>query len=144
MGRYVLKRHIESSPERVFEGFTDPAIVADWMDLQIRDATGSLGSPGTRYTMAMWGPWRFRSEVVRSEPPTLYEFQGRGPAGARFHMVATLAALEGSTDLDLLTEYALPLGPGGRLLDRLFVDREPRTIAIRELDRLVELVSVRR
>jgi len=56
-------------------------------------------------------------------------------------MTATLTPREGATDLELETEYALPFGPIGRLLDRLFVDREPRTVANRELDRLVELVS---
>lgn len=35
----------------------------------------------------------------------------------------------------------LPLGPVDRLLDRPFLERRPRTIANRELDRLVELVA---
>jgi hypothetical protein len=41
----------------------------------------------------------------------------------------------------LLTEYALPFGAVGRWIDRRWVDREPRTIANREVDRLVALVS---
>lgn len=144
MGRYTLTRHIQASPERVFEAFTDAALLKDWMDLgEVRDVTGPLDSPGTQFTMVMWGPWQFRSEVVRSEWPSRHEFKGRGPLGARFGMVATMAAGDGSTDLDLLTEYTLPFGPLGRLLDRLFVDREPRATANRELDRLVELVSIR-
>jgi hypothetical protein len=56
-------------------------------------------------------------------------------------MVATLAARDGSTDLDLLTEYTIPLGRIGRWIDRRWIDREPRTIANREVDRLVALVS---
>jgi hypothetical protein len=56
-------------------------------------------------------------------------------------MVARLAARDGRTELDLLTEYTVPLGPIGRWMDRRWVDREPRTTANRELDRLVALVS---
>lgn len=142
MGRYTLTRHIHTSPDRVFEAFTDPALVADWMDMtEIRDATGPLDAPGTRFTMVVRGPWRFRSEILRSERPTLHEQSGRAPGGAFFHNTATLTARDGGTDLELETEYGLPFGPIGRLLDRLFVDREPRTIANRELDRLVEVVS---
>jgi hypothetical protein len=56
-------------------------------------------------------------------------------------MVATLAPAGAGTDLDLLTEYALPLGAFGRWIDRRWIDREPRAIANREIDRLVTLVS---
>ena len=56
-------------------------------------------------------------------------------------MVATLEAGDGGTDLDLLTEYTVPFGAIGRWIDRRWIDREPRTVANRELDRLVELVS---
>jgi hypothetical protein len=56
-------------------------------------------------------------------------------------MVATLSPHDDATDLDLLTEYALPLGPIGRWVDRRWIDREPRTTANREVDRLVALVS---
>lgn len=142
MGRYRLSRRIKATPERVFEGFTNPAIVTDWMDLaEIRDATGPLGLPGTQYTMVVRGPWRFRTQVLRSEPPRVYESSGRGPLGASYRMVATLAGHGDQTDLDLVTDYTLPFGPIGRWIDRMWVDREPRTIANRELDRLVDLVS---
>jgi uncharacterized protein YndB with AHSA1/START domain len=142
VGRYILERHLETPPERVFEAFTDPALMSDWMDLaEIREMTGPLGTPGTRYMMVVRGPWRFRSEVLRSQRPTLHEYAGHGPLGSSYRMTATLTPRGGATDLELETEYALAFGPIGRLLDRLFVDREPRTIANRELDRLVELVS---
>jgi len=142
MGTYRLTRHIGATPERVYEGFTDPATVTDWMDLSaVKDLTGPLDTPGTRFTMVVRGPWQFSSEVVRSERPRIHEFLGRGPLGASYRMVATLSSSTVGTDLDLLTEYALPFGPIGRWVDRRWVDREPRTIANRELDRLVDLVS---
>ena len=56
-------------------------------------------------------------------------------------MVATLAGADSYTDLELMTEYTVPFGAVGRWLDRRWIDREPRTIANREVDRLVTLVS---
>jgi hypothetical protein len=88
------------------------------------------------------GPHRFRSEVVRAETGRLHETAGRGPFGA-YRMEATLSPRDGGTALDLLTEYSLPLGPIGRWIDRRWVDREPHTIANREVDRLVSLVTDR-
>ena len=56
-------------------------------------------------------------------------------------MLATLTPGDGGTDLDLLTEYVMPMGALGRWIDRRWIDREPRSIANREVDRLVTLVS---
>jgi hypothetical protein len=55
--------------------------------------------------------------------------------------VATLTPTDGGTQLDLVTEYTVPFGALGRWLDRRWIDREPRTAANREVDRLVALVS---
>jgi len=142
MGRYRMTRHIRATPERVFRAFTVPGLVVDWMDgTGLVDATGPLDEAGTRYTLVVWGPWRFRTEVVRVEAPLLHEIAGRGPLGTSYRMVATLTAGDDWTDLDLLTEYTMPLGALGRWIDRRWIDREPRTIANREVDRLVTLVS---
>lgn len=142
MGSYRIARRIRATPEQVYRAFTDPALIVDWMDgTGVIDATGPLDRPGSRYTFVVWGPWRFRTHIVRAEPPLLHEISGRGPLGAWYRMVATLAGDDGSTELDLLTEYTVPLGPIGRWMDRRWIDREPRAIANREVDRLVTLVS---
>jgi len=142
MGRYRITRRIDATPERVFRAFTDPVLVADWMDATwVVEQTGSLDDAGTRYTLIIRGPWKFRTLVVRSEPPWLHETVGQGPLGGSYRMVATLSARDGGTDLDLLTEYTIPLGPIGRWIDRRWVDREPHPTANREVDRLVALVS---
>ena len=142
MGRYRITRRIEARPDQVYRAFTDPVLVADWMDASgVREPTGPLEVAGTRYTLVIRGPHRFRSEVIRAEPGRVHETVGRGPFGS-YRMVATLSGHDGGTDLDLVTEYALPLGPIGRWVDRRWIDHEPRTIANREVDRLVSLVTV--
>ena len=142
MGRYRITRRIRATPAQVFRGFTDPALVVDWMDsTDLIGATGELDKRGTRYTLVVWRPWRFRTEVIRVEAPYLHEIVGRGPLGSSYRMVASLTERDGETELDLLTEYTVPLGAIGRWIDRRWIDREPRAIANREVDRLVTLVS---
>jgi len=142
MGSYRITREIRATPEAVFRAFTDPALVVDWMDgTAVIDATGPLDRPGSRYTFVVWGPWRFRTQVVRVEAPAVHEISGRGPLGASYRMVASLTPRDGGTHLDLLTEYTVPLGAVGRSIDRRWIDREPRAIANREVDRLVRLVT---
>jgi uncharacterized protein YndB with AHSA1/START domain len=141
MGRYVLTRDIEAPAARVFRAFTDPVLAADWLHAAgIRDVGGPLERAGSTYTLVIAGPHRFRSRVVRSEPPFVHETVHTGLFGSA-HMTATLAERDGVTHLELVTEYALPFGPLGRWLDRRFIDRAPRTQANREIDRLVQLVS---
>lgn len=144
MGRYTLTRHIQAPPARVWEAFADAALAKDWMDLRdIRDATGPLDSVGTRFRTIVRGRWGFRCVVLESQPPALHRHEGHGPLGAYYRQTARLVASDGGTDLELETEYVVPLGPIGRMLDRLFLEGGPRTIANRELDRLVEIVSGR-
>ncbi|MFL5689774.1 MAG: alpha/beta fold hydrolase, partial [Chloroflexota bacterium] len=141
MGSYRITRRVEAAPEQVYRAFTDPVLIADWMDASaVLDASGPLDVSGTRFTLVIRGPHRFRSEVVRAEPGHVHETTGRGPFGS-YRMVATLAPSNGATQLDLLTEYSLPFRAIGRWVDRRWIDREPRTIANREVDRLVSLVS---
>lgn len=142
MGRYRIARWVRATPEQVFRAFTDPTLVVDWMDgSALLNPSGSLDEPGTRYTLVIGGPWRFRTEVVRVEAPHLHEVAGRGPLGSSYRMVATLTPSDGGTDFDLLTEYTMPLGALGRWIDHRWIDREPRATANREVDRLVTLVS---
>jgi hypothetical protein len=144
MGRYVLRRRIDAPPAEAFRAFTDPVIAADWLDASgIVDATGPLDIPGTMYTLVIRGPWRFRSRVVRSEPPNLHETVGHASLGGMYRMVATLSERDGATDLELLTEYTVPLGPIGRWIDRRWIDGGEHPTANRELDRLVQLVEGR-
>jgi polyketide cyclase/dehydrase/lipid transport protein len=142
MGRYRIARQIPASPEEVFRAFTDPALVIDWMDAAaIRDIRGRFDEPGATYTLVIEGPWKFRSRVIRVERPAVHEVAGRGLLGAAYRMVATLEPADGGTSLDLLTEYTFPFGIVGRWIDRRWLDRGTRSVANREVDRLVALVS---
>ena len=146
MGRYRMTRRIEVPSEQAFRMFTDPRIQADWMDASgVSDLSGPLDQPGTTYTLVIAGPWRFRSQIVRVEAPRLHESSGRGWLGATYRMVTTFEPTgEGTaegTELALLMEYTVPLGPIGRWIDRRWIDREPRTAANREFERLVALLS---
>lgn len=144
MSSYRITRRISATPAEVFRAFTDPVLVADWMNGSgVHDITAPLDEAGARYTLVINGPWRFRSEVVRSEPYAAHETLHRGPLGTVVRMVATLHESDGATDLELLTDYTMPLGPIGRVIDRLWLDRRPRGQENREVDRLVELVSPR-
>ena len=142
MGRYRITRTIVAPPAAVFRTFTEPGLVADWMAASgVRDQSAPLDTSGAGFTLVIQGPWRFRSQVVRSEPPRIHETAGRGPLGASYRMVATLEPVDGGTRLDLLTEYTAPLGPIGRWMDRRWLEPGPRAQANREVDRLVELAT---
>lgn len=142
MGRYVLTREIAATPDQVFRAFTEPKLVADWMDAAaVVDDTGPLDVAGNTYALVIRGPWRFRTTVVRVERPWVHEAFGQGPLGTTFRMVATLSTSTAGTSLQLFTDYTMPLGILGRWIDRRWIDREPRSVANRELDRLVELVA---
>jgi uncharacterized protein YndB with AHSA1/START domain len=142
MGSYTISRRIDATPMAVYRAFTDPGLLADWLDSNaVVDATGPLDATGTTYTLVVRGPWRLSTRVVRSEPGRLHETVGHGPLGAAFRMLATLTPLDGgkATDLVLLTEYTVPLGAIGRWIDRRWLEPGPRTAANREVDRLVDL-----
>ena len=70
MGRSRMTRQLQATPAEVFRAFTDPAIVADWMEASgVVDQRGPLDTAGSTYTLVIWGPWRFRTRVTRSLPP---------------------------------------------------------------------------
>jgi hypothetical protein len=142
VGSYRITRDIAAPPDRVFRAFTDLPTLVDWLDgAAVNDVHGDLEQAGSRYTLVIRGPWRFRVAVVRSEPPWLHETIHEGPLGTRVRMLARLAPIDARTELELLTEYTMPLGALGRWIDRRWIDREPRAQANREVDRLVELVT---
>lgn len=144
MGHHVRTRTFEAAPDTVFRAYTDPAWMADWMDLQaVRDATGPLDVPGTSYTLVVSGRWQFRTRVLAADPPRTIAYEGRGPLGAWVRISAQLTPASGGTTLVQTTAYGLPLGPIGRVIDWLLVGKGATATADRELDRLAELIGGR-
>jgi len=144
MGRTRRTRHIEAPPQAVFRAFTDPAIVADWMEADgVIDQRGPLDTDGSTYTLVISGPWRFRMRVTHAEPPRAYGLEGRGPLGIGYRMRATLVDHGPTTELVVEMEWTLPLGPIGRWMDRRWVEPGTRGEDDRELDRLVAIVTGR-
>ena len=142
MGRNRKTRLIEASPDAVFRAFTDPAILADWMEADgVLDRNGPLEAAGSTYTLVISGPWRFRMLVTHSEPPHAYGLEGRGPLGTSYRMAATLTGQAGATALVVETEWTLPFGPIGRWMDRRWVEPGTAGEDDRELDRLVDIVT---
>jgi hypothetical protein len=142
MGRYALARWVPAVPEVVFGAWTDPVALVDWMDSDaVIDRSGPLDLAGSAFTLVIGGPWRFRMQVIRVERPGLHVMTGTAPFGATVRFDLRLAPRDGGTDLELMTAYALPFGAIGRWLDRRFVDRPPRAVANRELDRFVDIAS---
>ena len=142
MGRYRKTRRITAAPEDVFRAFTDPAIVADWMEADgIVNQRGSLETAGGTYTLVISGPWRFRMRVTQSVAPRAYQLEGRGPLGTSYRMAATLTDAADVTELVVDTEWTLPFGPIGRWIDRRWVEPASAGEDDRELDRLVDIVT---
>lgn len=142
MGRTRKTRRIEASPDQVFRAFTDPAILADWMEAdRVVDQRGTLEAAGSTYTLVITGPWRFRMRVTRSVPPHAYELEGHGPLGTSYRMAATMTTRGDATELVVDTEWTMPLGPVGRWIDRRWVEPGTQGEEDRELDRLVDIVT---
>jgi uncharacterized protein YndB with AHSA1/START domain len=142
MGSFHHTRYVDAPAERVFRAFTDPVLFTDWMDLShVTQVSGRFGEPGSSFMMVVFGPHKFRSQVLASRPPSYHEWAGRGLWGASYHMTAALSEDGGRTRVDLQTDYTVPFGVLGRWIDRRWIDRPPRTTVNREFDRMVELVS---
>ena len=142
MGRYRKTRRIDASPDAVFRAFTDPALVADWMEADgIIDQRGPLDVAGSTYTLVISGPCRFRMRVTGSTPPRAYSVVGRGPLVTRSGMTATLTSDGTTTQLVVEMEWTLPFGPVGRWIDRRWVEPGTQGENDRELDRLVDIVT---
>lgn len=142
MGQKRRTRQIDAPVAAVFRAFTDPAIIADWMEAEaVVDQRGPLDRDGSTYSLVISGPWRFRMRVTRSAPPLSYGLEGRGPLGTSHRMTAALTDLGSTTELVVETEWTLPLGPIGRWMDRRWVEPGTRGEDDRELDRLVAIVT---
>lgn len=110
----MIDQVVAAPIEQVYAAYVDPALMPQWMELQaVIDLTGPLDRAGTRFTQVYRGQWRFRTEVVRAEPPTLHEIVGRAPLGTTYRWLARFASEGGGTrvTVEFDTRVFGPLDP---------------------------------
>lgn len=128
---FTLVQHLSRPIGVVWDRYVDPDVMKDWMELwAVSVLSGSIDRAGSRLVLVFFGPWRFKSEVVRSEPPTLHEMAGRGPLGLSYRWTTRLSEREDGTQMQLDVEFGLPSGILGRLARRTLPkgDIAPRDI----------------
>jgi hypothetical protein len=127
----------------VWARYVDPEAMRVWMELRaVKDLDGPLDRAGTHFVQVFFGPYRFHSEVLRSEPPSLHEMSGRGPLGTSYRWTTRFNEVEGGTEMATELEVGMPGGIIG-WLGRLWAgsgDRPPADIrrSFAKFARLVE------
>jgi ligand-binding SRPBCC domain-containing protein len=147
MHKLVREQWVPQPLEDAFAFFSRPenlqAITPDWLDFRIESISGELAK-GTliRYKLRWHGlPIGWTSEIVAWQPPHYFiDNQVSGPY-ALWHHEHRLTAQDGGTLIRDEVSYALPLGPAGRLINRLFVHRDVEGIFDYREQRMRELLG---
>ena len=101
----TIGQYVAAPIERVYATYVDPALMPRWMELQaVSDLSGPLDRAGTRFTQVVFGWWwRFRTEVLRAEPPILHEMAGRAPLWTSYRWLTRYAPEGEGTRITLET-----------------------------------------
>ena len=112
----------DASPERVWAAQIDGPRIADWFPgaRSVARISGPLDQPGTTYLLKFNPLVRSRVKVTEVQAPVMHTrtWDAR-PFGSHGRATVLLRAEDGSTRVDFDVSYELPLGPVGRLLERL-------------------------
>ncbi len=133
MKTYLLRREqwVPRPVEVVFAYFAEAqnleSVTPPWLAFRILTPLPIVMQAGTRitYRIRLHGcPIRWVTEIENWEPPTQFvDIQLRGPY--RFwHHTHRFEAVDGGTRISDTVQYALPLGPLGRLANRWFVQAD--------------------
>ena len=134
------EQYVAAPIEWVYAAYVDPALMPKWMELAaVTDLSGPLDQAGTWFTQVYRGRWRFRTQVLRAEPPTLHEMAGRAPLRTTYRWLARFAPDGEGTHVTLESETRI-FGPLDLLAQRLF-DASARASARRHLADLAVLVE---
>jgi ligand-binding SRPBCC domain-containing protein len=135
---HILEREqrVELPLERAFEFYGDAfnleAITPPWLAFKVTTPAPVTMDQGARldYRLKLHGlPVRWQTRIEAWEPPHRFvDVQVRGPYSLWEHTHEFEAAGEGATTIRDRVRYALPLGPLGRLAQRLFVRRDVERI----------------
>lgn len=91
--------------------YVNPEAMRVWMELRaVKDLDGPLDRAGTHFVQVFFGPWRFHSEVLHSEPPSTHEMIGRGPLGTSYRWSTRFSEREGGTEMTTELEVSFPRG----------------------------------
>jgi ligand-binding SRPBCC domain-containing protein len=131
--------------DEVFAFFSDPAnlelLTPPWLRFRILTPLPIAMREGAEidYRIALRGlPLRWRSEITAWEPPLRFvDEQRRGPYRIWVHE-HRFRALDGGTEIVDRIHYA---AWGGRLVERLFVDRDLERIFDYRQQRIAELLA---
>jgi hypothetical protein len=133
---HVLEQsqEIPASADSVFAFFSDPANLArltpPWLRFRIHGSPPGVLSEGSRIEYRIrWTvvTLRWVTRITRWSPPLEFEdVQERGPYAAwiHTHRFSPSGRGDGAVRMDDRVEYALPFGPIGRAVHRLFVRRQ--------------------
>jgi len=135
-----IEQFVAAPIERVYAAYVDPDLMPKWLELRaVADLKGPLDQAGTLFTQVFRGPWRFRTEVVRANPPTIHEMAGRAPLGTTYRWLARFAPEGDGTRVTLETSSRV-FGPLDPLAERLFA-ASGESAARRHLATLATLVE---
>jgi ligand-binding SRPBCC domain-containing protein len=133
MTTYSLQRElwVPHSLPAVFDFFSRAEnlerITPPWMRFRILTSLPIQMKQGATiaYALRVWGiPLRWLTEIERWNPPHEFiDVQAKGPYESWRH-THRFAAFEGGTSIVDIVDYALPLGPLGRLVHRIQVARD--------------------
>ena len=134
---YLLRRRtvVPGSLREVFAFHTDPrnleALTPPWLAFKVLRSTDPVVRHGTRitYGLRLHGiPMRWESQISEFvEGESFADEMLSGPYRRWYHR-HLFREVEGGVEIEDIVEYALPFGPIGRLVHRLFVRRQLQQI----------------
>ena len=135
MAEFVLETVIAAAPEAVFAASLDPGLhvrsMAQYGETMIEAPEGGVFREGSTVTWRArhFGiPFRLRSVVFDIDPPRRFcDRQISGPFGEFLHEHVFEEHPLGTLMRDTVT-FRSPLGPIGRLIDRLFMRKYMRRL----------------
>jgi len=135
MPTFTLMTHIAASPERCFDLSRDvDAHTASMPDSGERAVAGVTTGMMELHDEVTWEarhlglPWRMTSRIVAFERPRTFADQMvRGPFG-RWHHVHRFEPTDGGTMMIDEVDYRSPVGPIGRIVDAVFMERYMRRL----------------
>ena len=148
MGTFVARQLVDVPRDEVFPFFADAhnleAITPSWLRFRLLTPAPIEMGPGARidYTLRLRGvPVRWTSEITVWEPPIRFvDEQRRGPYRRWIHEHTFTEQDGGGTLVTDRVDYA---APGGRVVERLLVDRDLERIWAFRRARLSELLPGR-